>query len=381
MDTVNPSPQSNPNPAQGMGAPPPIMPPPAPHHRAPRRSRGWMIVAAILAVILFFSLVANFTSLTRLFPAAMKPVASAGPRLEEVLLRSGEAASFKIAVIDLEGIITGMRMDGSGHSLPDLVKAQLRRAERDGRVKAVILRVDSPGGEVLASDEIYRIIARFQNDTGKPVVASMGNLAASGGYYVSAPCRWIVANELTITGSIGVILSTWNYRTLMDKVGLRPVVYKSGKFKNMLAGNRTAEEIPPEEREMVNELIEQTFAKFKSVVETGRAYAAKENGGDGRKLADNWEGFADGRILTGKQAFEAGFVDELGDFEVAIKRAKTIAGVKEADLVQYRQLFDLADLFSLLGKSEARTMKIDLGIDAPKLHSGQPYFLAPTFVQ
>mgnify|MGYP001545180448 CR=1 FL=1 len=94
----------------------------------------------------------------------------------------------------------------------DIIKAQLDRAADDRRVKAVILKVDSPGGEVMASDEINKAIMHFQEDSRKAVICSMGSLAASGGYYISAPCRWIVANELTITGSIGVIMHGWNYR-------------------------------------------------------------------------------------------------------------------------------------------------------------------------
>jgi protease-4 len=341
-----------------------------------------MVLALVLGVLLLISLAANFTSsFGRLLPASVKPTVVAGPRLEEVLLRSGEGASHKFAVIDVEGIITGMRLDGSGIALPELIKAQFRRAERDSRVKAVILRVNSPGGEVLASDTINRIIAKFQSETGKPVIASMGNLAASGGYYVSAPCRWIVAHELTITGSIGVIMSTWNYSTLMDKVGVRPVVYKSGQFKDMLSGDRALEEIPAGERKMLEDLIGETFGKFKSVVRTGRTDAAEDNAPDGRKLAGDWENYADGRILTGRQALELGFVDELGDFDVAVKRTKEITGLKEADLVQYRQLFDLSDIFSLFGKTEARTLKIDLGFEPPKLQGGVPYFLAPSFLQ
>src|SRR5436190_15614835 len=101
----------------------------------------------------------------------------------------------------------------------------------------------------------------------------MGNLAASGGYYVSAPCQWIVANELTITGSIGVIMHSWNYRGLMDKVGLKPETYKSGKFKDMLSGERNPTDITPEERDMVQSLIDETYSKFKGVVAKGRADA------------------------------------------------------------------------------------------------------------
>ena len=106
----------------------------------------------------------------------------------------------------------------------------------------------------------------------------MGSLAASGGYYVSAPCRWIVANDLTITGSIGVIMSTWNYRGLMDKVGLRPETFKSGKYKDMLSGSREPDTITPEEREMVQALIDETYGKFKSaVVAEGRKRAHDQN--------------------------------------------------------------------------------------------------------
>src|SRR5215204_1512568 len=122
---------------------------------------------------------------------------SVGPKLEEVI-REDNDSSEKIAVVEIDGIITSRVIDQGGYNLVDVVRAQLERAKDDFRVKAVILRVDSPGGEVLASDEIYRAISDFQKNSRKPVVASMGNLAASGGYYVSAPCRWIVANDLTI---------------------------------------------------------------------------------------------------------------------------------------------------------------------------------------
>src|SRR6185436_19433065 len=105
---------------------------------------------------------------------------------------------------------------------------------------------------------IYRAVADFQEHHKKPVVASMSGLAASGGYYVSAPCQWIVANELTITGSIGVILSSFNYRGLMDKVGVQPVVFKSGKFKDMLRGSKKPEEVDPAEQKMIQDMVMET---------------------------------------------------------------------------------------------------------------------------
>ncbi len=137
-----------------------------------------------------------------------------------------------IHVITVDGIISGHQADQSGNSMVEVIKAELDKAKKDYRVKAVILRVDSPGGEVMASDEISRAIKKFENgDHGKPVICSMGSLAASGGYYISSPCRWIVADQLTITGSIGVIMETVNYRGLMDKIGVEPYVFKSGKYK------------------------------------------------------------------------------------------------------------------------------------------------------
>src|SRR5262249_53255664 len=145
----------------------------------------------------------------------------------------------KIAVVPVEGIITSM--DPGGFTMTRVIEEQLKLASRDDRVKAVVLKVNSPGGEVMASDDIHNAIIKFQKDTGKPVIASMGSLAASGGYYVSAPCRWIVANELTLTGSIGVIMQAFNYRGLMDKVGLRPETFKSGKYKDMLSGSKSPE--------------------------------------------------------------------------------------------------------------------------------------------
>src|SRR6185369_10962649 len=159
----------------------------------------------------------------------------------------------------------------------------------------------------------------------KPVIAAMGSLAASGGYYVSAPCQWIVANEMTITGSIGVIMHGYNFRGLMDKVGVRPETFKSGKFKDMLSPDKREEDITQEERDMIQAMVNETFGKFKSIVAEGRGKAAKRNTGlaeTGRALDDNWQRFADGRILSGKEALQYGFVDELGNFDVAVARAR-----------------------------------------------------------
>ncbi len=343
-----------------------------------------MIFALFLLLLLAISLLFNLRSAIQnlALGKSINYPRSSGPRLEE-MVREDNNASSKIAVVEIGGIITDQSIDQSGNTMVDLIKAQLKRAEEDARVKAVILKVDSPGGEVLASDDIYRLIAEFQKKSRKPVVASMGSLAASGGYYVSSPCRWIVANELTITGSIGVIMSSYNYRGLLDKVGVRPETFKSGKYKDMLSGTREPDSITPQEREMVQALIDETFAKFKSVVQQGRtnAYDSNKGGSDkGRMLSERWQDYADGRVLSGKEAYDLGFVDQLGDFEVAVERAKKIAGISDANLVTYQLRFDISDLFRLFGKSESRALKVDLGVDVPRLKAGQPYFLSPTLV-
>jgi protease-4 len=205
----------------------------------------------------------------------------------------------------------------------------------------------------------------------------MGGLAASGGYYISAPCRYIVANELTITGSIGVIMHGYNYRGLMDKIGVVPEVYKSGRFKDMLSGEKEPGTADPEERKMVEAMITETFGKFTRVVAEGRGLAAERNGAKGRPLAAGWRDYADGRILTARQAYDLGLVDQIGDFKAAVKAAKDLAGISNAALVQYAQPFDFSNLLRLLGKSEAPVLKIDLGFDAPKLQAGRPYYLLP----
>jgi protease-4 len=340
-----------------------------------------MVLALVVLVLLGISLLFNMGHFMRnVVPMKVTRLHQIGPRLEEVVTADNQA-SVKIVVIDVGGLITSRLADHGGYSMVDVIKAQLKRAEEDERVKAVILKVDSPGGEVLASDEISRAISDFQTKQGgKPVVCSMGNLAASGGYYVAAPCRWIVANDLTITGSIGVIMSTWNYRGLMDKVGVRPETFKSGKYKDMLSGSREPEAMTQEERDMVQSLINETYEKFKGVVESGRKWAQVKNKDKGRTLTEDWAKYADGRILSGTEAFKLGFVDELGTFEDAIKRAKSIVDKREANLIEYQQHYDISDLFRLFGRTESKAVKVDLGLDMPKLQAGQLYFLSPTYL-
>jgi protease-4 len=318
-----------------------------------------MVFAIILLLLLGISVLFNITSLvgsafrgksTRYYARV------AGPKLDEIV-REDNGAADKIAVIEVNGIITDGMIDQSGFNMVDVIRAQLKRAEEDDRVKAVVLKVDSPGGEVMAADQIHN--------------------------YISAPCRWIIANDLTITGSIGVIMSSWNYRGLMDKVGVLPQTYKSGKFKDMLSGSREPDSITPEEKQMVQKLIDETFAKFKQVVSEGRekAYEKNKNGKEkGRELASEWEQYADGRVLSGTEACKLGFVDELGGFDDALKRCQALTGISGANVIEYQQRYDLSDFFRLFGKTDSKAVKVDLGMDMLKLQAGHLYFLSPTLL-
>jgi len=362
---------------------PPVFPQPA--NATLKRSRsglGWKIAAIVACALFLLSLVFNPLHLllgVMQGDGALPQHHVAGPRLQEMWVKDNDSKN-KIAVIPVEGVIASEGMGRSGFNMVDVIKDQFKRAAEDKHVKAVILKVNSPGGEVLASDDIYNIIEDFQAKSGKPVVAAMGSLAASGGYYVSAPCQWIVANELTITGSIGVIMHGYNFRGLMDKVGVRPEVFKSGKFKDMLSPDKREQDITQEERDLIQSMVNETFGKFKNIVAEGRGAAARKNAGSadkGRTLAENWQQYADGRILSGNEALKLGFIDELGNFDAALARAQKLAKIPDANVVQYQQVFDLGDLLGIFGKSEARTLRIDVGIDTPRLQLGRLYFLCP----
>ena len=152
----------------------------------------------------------------------------------------------------------------------------------------------------------------------------------------------------------------------------------------MLSGERNPEDIPAEEREMVQTLIDETYGKFKKVVGDGRKLANDKNKGEkdpGKRLSADWQNYADGRVLSGTKAYELGFVDQLGNFQDAVERAKILAKIPgaAANLIEYQQRYDLSDFFRLFGQSEGRTVKVDLGMEMPKLQVGQLYFLSPTF--
>ncbi|MFV1995032.1 MAG: signal peptide peptidase SppA [Verrucomicrobiales bacterium] len=277
----------------------------------------------------------------------------------------------KIANIDLEGIITSNRTGGlfeTGASMVDRIKEDLSRAVEDESVKAIVLRINSPGGEVTASDTIHRAVSEARE--AKPVVVYMDAMAASGGYYVACAADEIYANETTLTGSIGVIIQTLSYYDLFGKIGLGAVVFTSGEFKDSLGGAR---ELRPEERDYIQSLVDQMYEKFLGIVAQGREIEEK----------DLRRGIADGRVFTGAQALEENLVDANGYVEDAYARARELADAPDAKVVRYRRE---TGLLAILGSARARLAGVGskipgrLEIDIaerilPRLEPGMIYLL------
>jgi len=228
----------------------------------------------------------------------------------------------KVAVIPLSGPVqaegTALFFGGSVIS-PQLVRNQLERAREDYAVKAVVLQIESPGGSVAACQEILNEIERLE----KPIVVSLGTLAASGGYFISAKADKIVALPGTLTGSIGVISQVPNLKGLFEKLGIEMEVFTAGKYKDMYAGVR---ELTPEERELLQEMTDELYDQFVQVVVDGRGLSEA-------KVRD----LATGQLYTGKQAKELGLVDELGGLNTAIDLAASLAGIEEPKVEYYRR--------------------------------------------
>ena len=210
----------------------------------------------------------------------------------------------RIAVLTIDGVII--------NPLPIIKK--IDRLSEDKSVKALVLRVDSPGGSVGASQEIYRAIERFK-EKGKPVVVSMGNIAASGGYYISAPADFIYANPGTITGSIGVIIQYIGYKELLSKIGIKAEAIKTGKFKDTLSPFK---DLTKEEKDYLKRVITDSYEQFINAILKYRKDKITEE--ELRKIAD-------GRVMTGLKAKEIGLVDEIGNLKDAIDKAAELAGV------------------------------------------------------
>lgn len=327
----------------------------------PATEKRFGCLGVFIVALLCLSLLFNFVFVV----GEVFSMASVAPRTFRETLRSPGAANVKtkVAIIRLGGLITSGDMGFSVGVSPEDVRLQFQQAMTDPNVKAIVLAIDSPGGEVTASDDIYNIIRRAR-DT-KPVIVSMGAMAASGGYYAALGGSHILARDTTFTGSIGVIMQTLNYADLFGKVGLQMVTFKSGKMKDMLSGSRP---ITPEESEYVQALVMQTYAKFVGIV------AAE------RKIPEDVlrNGVADGRVISGKDALEARLIDELGDMNLAITRAMEKGQAPGAAVVEYQPIESLGRLLRIFGRAQAsRKVEINLGTQASLLLQPGRLYLLP----
>lgn len=227
----------------------------------------------------------------------------------------------KVAVVRIEGVIVDSR---------DTIE-ELRKFRDSPGIKAIVLRIDSPGGGVVASQEIYSEVLKTRADGRVKVVTSMGNLAASGGYYIAAATDRIVANPGTLTGSIGVIMELANVQGLLEKVGVQSVVIKSGRHKDLASPFRA---MSAEDRAILQTVLDDVHDQFIQAVAAGRTLKVEQV----RDLAD-------GRVFTGRQAKTARLVDELGDLQDAIKLAGKMVGIAgEPRVVETHKRFSLRDL-------------------------------------
>lgn len=233
-----------------------------------------------------------------------------------------------MAMPSLKGKVALLRVEGPIIDARDAID-ELKEYRDDHSVKAIVLRIDSPGGAVAPSQEIYAEVKKACEQ--KSVVVSMGSIAASGGYYIASPATKILANPGTLTGSIGVIMELPNLEGLMSKIGIKTEVIKSGKYKDMASTFRTMEK---EEREILQGVMDNVHNQFIAAVAEGRKLPVE----DVRALAD-------GRIFTGEQAKSLRLVDELGTIEDAIAAAAALGGIEgEPDVVTKKEKRSLIDL-------------------------------------
>ena len=284
----------------------------------------------------------------------------------ETTVAPAVGSSDKIALIRLDGLISYGRGGRGGENMVDTLKEAFQQAENDHRVKAVILSVDSPGGEVTAGDTIHHALQGL--NAKKPVVVFMNSIGTSAAYYIACGSSWIMCSDTTFTGSIGVIISTLNYKELFGKIGLQSVIFKSGKFKDALNGAR---DLTEEEKTYFQALVMQTYERFLGIVSKARKLDPE--------LLRN--GVADGRVLSGKDAYAAKLVDQLGYVEDAYAKARSLGKAPGAEIVRYEKKRGLGQFLKLFEDSEKGDLKVDLSIGPEsglKLESGRLYLL-PSF--
>jgi protease-4 len=282
--------------------------------------------------------------------------------LEEQTVSPGKGFSPpKVAIIEVEGMISNLKTGGFMQPSENVVSRftqELEKAENDSAVKAVVLRVNSPGGTVTASDIMYETIQRFKERTHKPVVASLQDLAASGAYYVSCGADKIVAHPTSVVGSIGVIFNTFNIEGTLAKIGAKTDAIKSGPLKDMGSPFR---ELDPESRAVMQGIVDEYYKRFVGVVTSNRPI----------KDPGTLKTLTDGRVFSGTRAVELGLADQTGLLQDAIELAKQMAHVPDARTVMYRRPYGYSGSIYARGAVEAPQASV-MELKLPGLHDPLP---------
>jgi len=249
--------------------------------------------------------------------------------LTETLIQrdAGLFVSDKIAVIDMDGLMINRRKSGlmrTGENPVSLLLEKLDKAAGDPGVKAVVLRLNSPGGTVAASDIMHHRLLEFKRRTRKPVVACVVGLGCSGAYYLACGCDGIMTQPSAVTGNIGTIFQTFSVAGTMKKIGIKAVTIKSGKLKDMAS---PLHDLSDDERQVLEGIIEDLYQQFLAVVAKGRPGLGEQ------KIRE----LADGRVFTAKQALAEGLIDRIGYLTDAIEWAKEMAGIDRAKVVIYHR--------------------------------------------
>jgi protease-4 len=266
-------------------------------------------------------------------PSFLITPVSSSTRLQERVVQSGGGGD-KVAIVPVEGMLINARVGGMFQAQENgvsLFTQQMRAAARDKAVKAVVLRVNSPGGTVTASDTMYEIVKEFRRKTGKPVVASTMEVCASGGYYVCCAADKIVAQPTSIVGSIGVLMNTMEFTGALGKLGIRADAIKSGPLKDMGSPYRSMEQ---PERKVMQEMVDEYFNRFLDVVSSNRPV---QEARPALPLAEDYRGVYSGRVFSGARAVELGLADQTGRLDDAITLAKQMGKAPGAKVIMYKR--------------------------------------------
>ena len=279
------------------------------------------------------------------------PVSGSRALHEHVVQRDSVWASRRIAIVDIEGTITNAVtssvLGAVSRNPVALFREKLDKAARDKRVKAVVLRINSPGGGVTASDLMYQEVMRFKKTSGKPVIAALMDVAASGGYYVACAADAIYAQPTSVTGSIGVIMITPDLSGAMQKLGIRTNVFKSAARKDAGSPFRAMTE---QDKAVYQEIISRMYARFLDVVAASRTGLTRE------QVAR----LADGRVYFASVAKENGLIDEIGDLPAALGRAKHDAGIADSKVVVVEYAISTAHRPNIYADAPARAPSVNL---------------------